>query len=140
MISKNFNMVLILISITLQSCLMAETEKATFAGGCFWCMEHPFDEIEGVKDVISGYTGGHLKNPSYEDVVTGTSGHLEAVQITFDPEKINYEELVEHFWRQVNPTDDGGQFVDRGSQYRPAIFFHSDEQRIAAECGDQLYD
>ncbi|MCF7811752.1 peptide-methionine (R)-S-oxide reductase MsrB [bacterium] len=110
-----------------------KTEKATFAGGCFWCMEHPFDELEGVIDVKSGYTGGHAVNPSYEEVSSGLTGHAEAVQITFDPDKISYENLLDHFWRQIDPTDAGGQFVDRGSQYRTAIFYHNKSQKQAAE-------
>ena len=108
-------------------------EIATFAGGCFWCMEHPFDQLEGVDEVISGYIGGNTTNPAYEDVSTGTTGHLEAVQITFDPQRISYTKLVDLFWRQIDPTDAGGQFVDRGTQYTTAIFYHSEAQRLAAE-------
>ena len=108
-------------------------EKATFAGGCFWCMEHPFEKIKGVKEVVSGYTGGTVENPTYEEVSSGTTGHLEAVQITFDPQLVKYEDLLEVFWKQVNPTDSSGQFVDRGPQYRPAIFYHSEKQKKAAE-------
>jgi peptide methionine sulfoxide reductase msrA/msrB len=108
-------------------------EKATFAGGCFWCMEHPFESIEGVVDVVSGYTGGKEMDPSYEDVSSGGTGHVESVLITFDPKKVSYTALLDVYWRQVNPTDPGGQFVDRGAQYRTAIFFHSPEQKRAAE-------
>jgi peptide methionine sulfoxide reductase msrA/msrB len=108
-------------------------EKATFAGGCFWCVESAFEGKDGVIDVISGYTGGHKENPTYEEVSAGRTGHAEAVQITFDPKRISYEELLDIFWRQIDPTDDGGQFVDRGSQYRSAIFYHSDDQRRIAE-------
>ncbi len=108
-------------------------EMATFAGGCFWCVESAFEGKEGVIDVISGYTGGHKNNPTYEEVSAGTTGHAEAVQIIYDPERISYKELLDIFWRQIDPTDDGGQFVDRGSQYRSAIFYHSDEQRRIAE-------
>jgi peptide methionine sulfoxide reductase msrA/msrB len=108
-------------------------EKATFAGGCFWCVESAFEGKDGVIDVISGYTGGHKDNPTYEEVSAGTTGHAEAVEITFDPKRISYEELLDIFWRQIDPTDGGGQFVDRGSQYRSAIFYHSDEQRRIAE-------
>ena len=89
-------------------------EKATFAGGCFWCMEPPFEKLEGVVDVISGYTGGHKKNPTYEEVSSGTTGHYEAIQVIYNPNKIRYEELIEVFWRQIDPTDGGGSFVDRG--------------------------
>ncbi len=108
-------------------------EKATFAGGCFWCMEPPFEKLEGVKDVVSGYTGGHKDNPSYEEVSSGKTGHVEAVQITFDPSKVSYEKLLDVFWRQIDPTDAGGQFVDRGSQYRSVIFYHTQEQKTIAE-------
>ncbi len=108
-------------------------EKATFAGGCFWCMEPPFEKLAGVSRVISGYTGGHVVNPTYHQVSAGGTGHVEAVQIYFDPVQISYEELLAVFWRQINPTDAGGQFVDRGSQYRSAIFYHDEQQKAAAE-------
>ena len=108
-------------------------EKATFAGGCFWCMEHPFEQMDGVQSVVSGYAGGHLENPTYEDVSSGSSGHLEVVQITFDPKKISYETLVNVFWQQIDPTDDGGSFVDRGSQYGSAIFYHNKTQQALAQ-------
>jgi peptide methionine sulfoxide reductase msrA/msrB len=108
-------------------------DKATLAGGCFWCMEPPFEKLDGVKAVISGYTGGNDLNPTYEKVSAGKTGHTEAVEITFDPAKISYEELLNIYWRQINPTDSGGQFVDRGSQYRTAIFYHSQEQKTLAE-------
>ncbi len=111
----------------------APLEKATFAGGCFWCMEPPFEKLEGVIEVIPGYTGGHKENPSYEEVTDGITGHYEAVQITYDPTKITYKELLQTFWQQIDPTDAWGQFVDRGSQYRTAIFFHDEEQRRLAE-------
>ncbi len=107
-------------------------EKATFAGGCFWCMVKPFDKYDGVVEVISGYTGGKTKNPTYNDVSSGTTGHLEAVQITFDPAKISYTELLDIFWKQINPTDSGGQFADRGTQYKSAIFYHTKEQKELA--------
>ena len=110
---------------------------ATFAGGCFWCMVKPFHKYEGVERVISGYTGGHVDNPTYQQVCSETTGHLEAVEITFDPEVISYEELLRIYWRQIDPTDGGGQFNDRGESYRPAIFYHSEEQRAAAEHSKQ---
>lgn len=110
-----------------------ETRRATFAGGCFWCMETPFEALDGVEEVVVGYTGGDVEEPSYEEVCSGTTGHLEAARVTYDPERIDYEELLSVFWRNVDPTDDGGQFADRGSQYRTAIFVHGDEQRRAAE-------
>jgi len=108
-------------------------EKATFAGGCFWCIEASFEEVEGVIKAVSGYTGGEKENPSYEEVLTGTTGHKESVEITFDPEKVSYKELIELFWRQINPTDDIGQFSDKGSQYRTAIFYHNETQKKIAE-------
>ena len=108
-------------------------EKATFAGGCFWCMEHPFEKMDGVLEVVSGYTGGNTENPTYEEVCSGRTGHAEAVQITFDPSKISYEQLLEVFWKQINPTDQDGQFVDRGNVYRTVIFYHSNEQKRLAE-------
>ncbi|NKC11896.1 MAG: peptide-methionine (S)-S-oxide reductase MsrA [Gammaproteobacteria bacterium] len=105
---------------------------ATFAGGCFWCVEADFDHVPGVKKTISGYTGGKTENPTYDDVTYGDTGHFEAVQIHFDPSKVSYAELLEVFWRSVDPTDAGGQFCDRGSSYRTAIFAHSQEQLEAA--------
>ena len=106
---------------------------ATFAGGCFWCMEAPFEKLDGVVEVISGYTGGHDKDPTYEEVCSGTTGHAESVRVVYDPAKITYEDLLAVYWRQVDPTDSGGQFVDRGNQYRSAIFYHDEEQKAAAE-------
>ncbi|MFK7696224.1 peptide-methionine (S)-S-oxide reductase MsrA [Paenibacillus sp. HJGM_3] len=106
---------------------------ATFAGGCFWCMVKPFDEQPGIIRVVSGYTGGHVPNPTYEQVCSDTTGHYEAVQITFDPTVYPYERLLETFWRSIDPTDPGGQFGDRGDSYRTAIFYHSEEQKAAAE-------
>ena len=108
-------------------------EKATFAGGCFWCMEPPFESLNGVLDVVSGYTGGNTKNPSYEEVSSGNTSHLEAIRITYDPSKIGYSDLIEVFWQQIDPTDEGGQFNDRGKQYKTAIFYHTDTQREIAE-------
>ena len=117
----------------------SKMEKATFAGGCFWCMEYPFEELNGVTEVIVGYTGGHQKNPTYEEVTTGKTGHLEAVQITFDSSIITYSELLDVFWRQINPTDIRGQFADIGSQYKTAVFYHNDEQkRLAEESKEEL--
>jgi methionine-S-sulfoxide reductase len=107
--------------------------KATFAGGCFWCMEGPFDEIEGVIKTTSGYTGGSVPNPSYEQVSSGGTGHLESVEVTYDPSKVSYEKLLEVFWHNVDPTDAAGQFCDRGEQYGTAIFVHDEEQRRLAE-------
>ena len=114
--------------------------KATFAGGCFWCMEHPFEKLDGVIEVISGYTGGHKENPTYEEVSAGVTGHAEAVQITYDSDRVAYEDLLDVFWRQIDPTDAGGSFVDRGSQYRSAIFYHNDEQKRLAEVSKENLD
>ncbi|WP_053363129.1 peptide-methionine (S)-S-oxide reductase MsrA [Bacillus sp. FJAT-27251] len=108
-------------------------EVATFAGGCFWCMVQPFDEEPGILKVVSGYTGGHKENPTYEEVCSDTTGHYEAVQITFDPAVYKYEKLLETFWQQIDPTDPGGQFNDRGLSYRTAIFYHNEQQRKMAE-------
>ncbi len=107
-------------------------QMATFAGGCFWCIESDMEKIDGVIEVISGYTGGKEENPSYYDVSSGTTGHYEAVQVTYDPKRITYEKLLDVFWRHIDPTDPGGQFVDRGSQYRTAIFYSDDEQKDQA--------
>ncbi len=109
------------------------TAAALFAGGCFWCMETPFEKLDGVLQVLSGYSGGPEKNPSYEQVSAGSTGHRETVKVTYDPAKITYEALLETFWRQIDPTDAGGQFADRGSQYRTAIFYGTEEERKAAE-------
>lgn len=108
-------------------------EIATFAGGCFWCMVKPFDQWDGVHRVISGYTGGHSVHPSYEEVKSGTTGHYEAVQITYNPKIISYEKILNIFWQQIDPTDSGGQFHDRGDAYRTAIFYHNNEQKATAE-------
>jgi len=113
--------------------------KATFAGGCFWCIEADFEQVDGVLEVISGYTGGDKENPTYEEVSSGETGHMEAIQVIYDPDKVSYEELLTFFWLHVDPTDPGGQFVDRGPQYRTAIFYHDDEQkRLANEFKKEL--
>ena len=114
-----------------------ELATATFAGGCFWCMEPPFDKLDGVVATISGYTGGHTADPTYEDVSAGTTGHLEALQVIYDPAQIGYAQLLEVFWQSINPTDPEGQFVDRGPQYRSAIFYHDTEQQQLAEASKQ---
>ncbi|MGD9164638.1 MAG: peptide-methionine (S)-S-oxide reductase MsrA [Chromatiales bacterium] len=111
----------------------ADLEIATFAGGCFWCTESDFEKLEGVVKVISGYTGGKLNNPTYRQVSSGATRHLESVQVHYDPKQIGYETLLIAFWKMINPTDDGGQFVDRGHQYTSAIFARSPQQRAAAE-------
>jgi peptide-methionine (S)-S-oxide reductase len=107
-------------------------EKATFAGGCFWCMEHPFDELPGVVSVTSGYTGGQKRNPTYKDVSAGGTGHAEAVQVVYDPAKVGYEKLLAVFWHNIDPTAEDRQFCDSGDQYRSAIFFYTEEQRRLA--------
>jgi peptide methionine sulfoxide reductase msrA/msrB len=114
-------------------------DVATFAGGCFWCMEASFEAQEGVVEAISGYTGGTVENPTYAQVTSGQTGHLEAVQIYYDPELIGFEELLDVFWRSIDPTDDDGQFTDKGPQYRTAVFYHDEEQQSLAERSrDQL--
>ena len=117
-----------------------EVRIATFAGGCFWCMEAEFEKLPGVVKVISGYTGGHKENPSYNDVSSGTTGHVEAVQVYYDSSRITYEELLDFFWRHIDPTDDGGQFADRGQQYRSAIFYYDEEQKQLAEKSKEELD
>ncbi len=112
-------------------------EKAVFAGGCFWCMVQPFEEQPGIKKVLSGYTGGHVANPTYEQVSSHTTGHTEAVEITYDPEIISYDKLVDIYWQQTDPTDAMGQFQDRGDNYRPVIFVKNDEQRKIAEASKE---
>ncbi len=107
--------------------------KATFAGGCFWCTEADFEKLPGVVKVISGYAGGHKENPTYKEVSAGTTGHVEAVQVYYDPAKITYEDVLDDFWKHIDPTDPGGQLVDRGSQYRSVIFYHDEEQKRLAE-------
>ncbi len=109
------------------------TKKATFAGGCFWCMEPEFKSIDGVSKVVSGYTGGTVPNPTYEQVSTGDTGHFEAIEITYDPSKVSYMALLDIFWKNVDPLDDYGQFCDKGSQYRAGVFVHDDEQKVQAE-------
>ncbi len=111
----------------------AALAKATFAGGCFWCMEPPYEKLPGVVSVVSGYTGGHVKNPSYEQVTSGGTGHAEAVVVSYDPAQATYEKLLEVFWRNVDPTTPNRQFCDVGEQYRTAIFVHDEEQRRLAE-------
>jgi len=114
-------------------------ETATFAGGCFWCMEPPYDVLPGVVSTTSGYIGGHKKNPTYQEVTTGTTGHTEVVQVVYDPKKVTYQKLLEVFWRNIDPTTPNAQFCDHGSQYRSGIFFHNDEQRrLALASRDQL--
>tara|TARA_B100001939_G_scaffold283511_2_gene252861 strand:+ start:7479 stop:8273 length:795 start_codon:yes stop_codon:yes gene_type:complete len=110
-----------------------EYSVAIFAGGCFWCMEGPFEKIDGVKEVISGYTGGEKKNPAYKEVASGSTRHIESVVVLYDASKISYEKLLKIFWRNINPTQDNGQFYDIGEQYRTVIFYRNEEEKKAAE-------
>lgn len=112
-------------------------KTAVFAGGCFWCVESDFKTLDGVIGVVSGYTGGHVENPSYEQVVSGTTGHVEAVKVTYDPEKLDYTTLLEHFWRNIDPFDDGGQFCDRGEQYRSVAFFGDEAEKAEIEASKE---
>jgi len=112
---------------------VSHESEATFAGGCFWCVEADFEKVPGVVSVISGYSGGTKANPTYKEVSSGETNHLEAVRVIFDPNRVSYLTLLEFFWKHVDPTDPGGQFVDRGAQYRTAIFYHNEDQRIWAE-------
>jgi len=116
------------------------TAVATFAGGCFWCMEGPFDKLQGVTSTTSGYTGGHTENPTYKQTSTGKTGHTEAVQIVYDPEQVSYEKLLDVFWHNIDPTTADQQFCDRGSQYRSEIFYHNDEQKQQAEASKAALD
>src|SRR6266478_5542428 len=104
-------------------------EKATFAGGCFWCMQPFFDHIKGVKKTVVGYTGGHAANPTYEDVSGGQTGHAESIEVTYDPKEVPYERILTVYWHNINPTQVNGQFVDEGTQYRTVIFYHNQEQK-----------
>jgi len=113
---------------------------ATFAGGCFWCMEYPFDKLQGVISTTSGYTGGHTKNPTYKQTSSGRTGHTEAVQIVYDPEQVSYEKLLDVFWHNIDPTTADQQFCDQGNQYRSEIFYHNDEQKQLAESSKASLD
>jgi peptide-methionine (S)-S-oxide reductase len=117
-----------------------ELDTATFSGGCFWCMEQPFDLLPGVIKTIPGYTGGNIKNPNYEQVSSGTTGHVEAMQITYAPSIISYKKLLEIFWHNIDPTDGKGQFCDKGNQYRAGIFYHNEEQKRLAEQSKALLE
>ena len=118
----------------------AATAKATFAGGCFWCMEPPFDKLDGVISTTSGYTGGAKVNPTYQEVSAGATGHAEAVQVEYDPKKVSYEKLLDVFWHNVDPTQKDGQFCDHGSQYRTGIFVHDADQKRLAEASKAALD
>ncbi|MBS3136037.1 peptide-methionine (S)-S-oxide reductase MsrA [Candidatus Woesearchaeota archaeon] len=115
-------------------------KKATFAGGCFWCSEADFKDKKGVIDVFSGFTGGKKKNPTYDEVCSETTGHVEAIEVTYDPLLVSYDELLEIYWRHIDPTDPDGQFADRGLQYRAVIFYHDDEQKRKAKASKEKLD
>ncbi|MBN2899681.1 MAG: peptide-methionine (S)-S-oxide reductase MsrA [Clostridia bacterium] len=115
-------------------------KEAYFAGGCFWCMEAPFLALEGVVDVIPGYMGGHVENPTYEMVSTGQTGHYESVRVTYDPDKVSFEMLLASFWEKIDPTDDFGQKVDRGPQYKTVIFYNDEGERSLAETSKEALD
>ncbi len=117
-----------------------DLRKATFAGGCFWCMEPPFEKLDGVREAVSGYMGGEVLDPTYEQVSSGRTGHLEVVQVHYDPDRVGYRRLLEIYWRQIDPTDDGGQFVDRGPQYRTRIFYHTPRQEQLARQSRRTLD
>lgn len=117
--------------------IMPNIETATLGGGCFWCMEGPFEAVPGVVSVTSGYSGGTVKDPTYDQVSSGATGHAEVVQVVYDPSKVSYDQLLDVFWRNIDPTDPEGQFADQGSQYRTVIFYHTDEQKKAAEASKQ---
>jgi peptide-methionine (S)-S-oxide reductase len=132
---------IVVLALALSSAVHAQKlEKATFAGGCFWCTEEAFEKMPGVTAVVSGYMGGNVKNPSYEQVSTGRTGHTEVVQVSYDPAKVSYEKLLETFWVNHDPTVKDRQFCDSGSQYRPEIFYHSDEQKRLAEASKAKWE
>lgn len=116
---------------------MKEFKYATFAGGCFWCMVQPFERLDGVHEVIVGYTGGYKEDPTYMEVSMGNTGHFEAVRIKYDPSAVSYEKLLATFWKQIDPTDPVGQFADKGLQYRSVIFYQDEEQRVLAEASKE---
>lgn len=134
----------VVLALLLSAPVQADQAKAIFATGCFWCTESDFEKLEGVVEVVSGYTGGDLENPTYEQVGIGGTGHTEAVEIVFDPAKVSYQKLLEHFWRTHDPFNGEGQFCDRGAHYRPGIFYLDDAQKQAAlasrEATQKLFD
>ena len=126
--------------LSIQTSRAQDYAQATFAGGCFWCIEAPFDKVEGVVSAVSGYTGGERENPTYKQVSSGATKHIESVLVTFDPEVVSYSQLLDIYWRQFDPTDLSGSFYDRGHQYTSAIFYHDEEQRALAETSKQALD
>ena len=133
-----FGLVIFLVSLSVSA--QQKLEKATFAAGCFWCTEEAFEKVPGVVSAVSGYTGGRVKNPSYEQVSSGRTGHTEAVEVTYDPAKVSYEKLLDTFWLNHDPTVKDRQFCDSGSQYRPEIFYHSQEQKRLAEASKAKWE
>lgn len=132
---------LILLLLLWSPALLADdTAEAIFAGGCFWCMEPPYDELEGVLETTSGYIDGHVEDPTYEQVVTDTTGHTEAVKVTYDPEQVDYQTLLDVFWPNIDPLDEGGQFCDRGDSYRAGIFYLNDRQKALAEASKKAIE
>jgi methionine-S-sulfoxide reductase len=133
----------VLFMFVLQSPVVAETvsepgvETAILAGGCFWCIEADYEKLDGVLGVVSGYAGGELKNPTYKQVSSGNSGHIEVVEVSFDASRISYAEILDYFWRHIDPTRDDGQFCDRGPQYRPAIFYRGETQHREAQASEK---
>jgi len=134
---RKISILLFILLLALVNNSVASTSRAIFAGGCFWCMEAPFEKLDGVSEVISGYTGGSKLDPTYQEVSAGGTGHTEAVEVLYDPQLVSYEKLLEVFWRQIDPTDADGQFVDRGDQYRSGIFYLDAEQKQLAEKSKQ---
>ena len=125
--------VLLVLAVLSRGAAADELAKATFAGGCFWCMQPAFDRVDGVKSTTVGYTGGHAKEPTYEEVSAGGTGHAESIQLSYDPKKVSYPQLLEVFWHNIDPLTANAQFCDHGTQYRSAIFYHNDEQKRLAE-------
>lgn len=128
---------LLLLTLLSPFVLAEDTAEAVFAGGCFWCMEPPYDELDGVLETTSGYTGGHVEDPSYQEVVAGGTGHYEAVKVTYDPSRVDYQTLLDVFWRNIDPLDAGGQFCDRGNSYRAAVFYRTPEQERLARASKE---
>ena len=137
---KNTGLIIFALCISLPAFAQQKLEKGTFAAGCFWCTEEAFDKLPGVVSTTSGYMGGRKKHPTYEEVSAGSTGHAEVVQVVYDPAKLSYERLLEQFWLNHDPTVTNRQFCDAGSQYRPAIFYHSDEQRRLAEASKAKWE
>lgn len=139
-LSLNLLLIILLVAVTGSGGHAAEQAKAVFAGGCFWCMEEAFDKVEGVVSVTSGYMGGQKTNPTYEDVSAGGTGHAESVEVVYDPAKVSYQKLLDHFWKNVDPLTPNAQFCDHGSQYRAVIFYGNDEEKRQAEASRQAIE